>query len=65
MGGAPPQVNLLRRNEQKIRSATSPSIAALVRMGRPRSARPAKKDKPFWSSGVAAGITKKALPSLL
>jgi hypothetical protein len=45
--------------------ATSRSIAALVRMGRPRSARPAKKDKPFWFSGVAAGTTKKALPSLL
>jgi hypothetical protein len=29
------------------------------------SARPAKKDKPFRSSGVAAGTTKKALPSLL
>jgi hypothetical protein len=34
--------------------------------GEAPSARPAKKDKPFWSSsGVAAGTTKKALPSLL
>jgi hypothetical protein len=26
---------------------------------------PGKEDKPFWSSSVAAGTTKKALPSLL
>jgi len=55
------QVNLLNARSHRGRGARgAASIAALVRIGESPFRTPGKMDKPFQSSGIGAGGSKKA-----